>query len=73
MGSNSGLTGLLVTTLITCCSPSLPPPFLFNSPLHGNNGEALLHIVSSPEEVFPLLHNWQARKMIRSWEVIELT
>jgi len=41
----SGLSGLLVDIWITSCSLSIPPL------LHGNNGEALLHIVMSTQEV----------------------
>jgi len=41
MGPKSGLFGLLLGMWIACCSPRLPPPFFFNSPLHGNNGEAI--------------------------------
>jgi len=50
MGLNSGLVDLLVSIWITCCSLSLTPPSS-NSPLLGNNGGALLHIVISTEEV----------------------
>jgi hypothetical protein len=49
---NSGLVSLLVSIYITCCSLNFPPPSFFNPPLHGNNGEALLHIVIPIEEVF---------------------
>ena len=41
MSLNSGLFGLLVSILITCHSPSLPPPFFFHSPLNGNNSAVL--------------------------------
>jgi len=52
MGLNSGLFGLLLSIWIACCSTSLPPPFFFNSRLHGNDGEAPLHIIISTKEVF---------------------
>jgi len=45
-----GLFGLLVSIWITCCSLSLTPPSS-NSSLFDNNGEALLHIIISTEEV----------------------
>jgi len=52
MGLNSGPFSLLISIWVTARSPTLPPPFYFNSRLHGNNGDALLHIVISTEEVF---------------------
>jgi len=52
MSLNSGPFSLLINIWVTGRSPTLPPPFYFNSRLHGNNGDALLHIVISTEGVF---------------------